>query len=161
LNGATSPGGNVATLYGPYDNYIVMNKQGVVRYHAANLWPHGNRYHLNEIRGTIDSLVTATVGVDPVPHARALRLAVSPNPFRASAAIELALPNPVSSARVTVLDLAGRRIATLHDGPLAAGSPRFSWDGRDAAGASLAAGIYLVAADLGGRRLLARIVRVR
>ncbi|NOT31998.1 MAG: hypothetical protein HOP15_16250 [Planctomycetes bacterium] len=160
LNGATSPGGNVATLYGPYDNYIVMNKQGIVRYHAANVWPHGNRYHLNEIRGTIDSLVTATVGVDPLADTRSLRLSVSPNPFRASAAVELALPGPVASARVTVLDLAGRRVATLHDGPLSAGSPRFAWDGSGADGASLPAGVYLVAADLDGRRLLRRIVRV-
>ncbi|MEO5616618.1 MAG: FlgD immunoglobulin-like domain containing protein [Candidatus Eisenbacteria bacterium] len=160
LNGTSTVGGNVGSLYGTYDNYIVMNKQGIVRYHAANIWPHGTRYHLNEIRGTIDSLVTATVGVEPAA-ARSLMLAVSPNPFRASAAIELTLPRAVASARVSVLDLGGRRIATIHQGPLTSGTPRFTWDGSAGDGSIAPAGVYLVVADLDGRRLLKRIVRVR
>jgi len=47
LNGASATGGNFATLYGTYDNYVVVNKQGIVRYHAALAWPLVNRYHLN------------------------------------------------------------------------------------------------------------------
>ena len=69
LQGSSSTGGNVTTLYGGpsppaavYDNYVVINKQGIIRYHAMTTWPHGNRYHLNEIRGAVDSLVAPTVG---------------------------------------------------------------------------------------------------
>ena len=162
LNGTSSVGGNVGSLYGTYDNYIVMNKQGIVRYHAANIWPFGNRYHLNEILGTIDSLVTATVGVEPVASpARSIRLGVSPNPSRVAATVDLALPKSVASARVSVLDLGGRRVATLHEGPLASGAARFRWDGNGLDGTPLPAGVYLVVASLDGLSLSKRIVRVR
>ncbi len=161
-NGSLATGGNLATLYGPYDNYVVMNKQGVVRYHAALSWPHGNRYHLNEIRATVDSLVTATVDVEPaLPGGGAPALAVAPNPFRSSAGVELALPRAASSARVAVVDVSGRRVAVLHEGPLAAGVTRLAWDGRAADGAAVPPGLYLVIADVDGRRFQRRLVGLR
>lgn len=159
LNGSLATGGNLATLYGPYDNYLVLNRQGIVRYHAANVWPHGNRYHLGEIQGAIDSLVTATVGVgDPMNAGPTTRFVVTPNPFREAARIELSLPAAVENARVTLHDVTGRRVATLHQGPLAAGTARLEW--RAAAEEPLAAGVYFVAAELDGRRLQRRVVRL-
>jgi len=162
MNGASTSGGNVSSLYGPRDNYVVLNKQGIVRYHAALLWPFGGRYRVDELRGTIDSLLSAPVGVEPeLPAIRGLALAAAPNPFRASATVELTLPASAASARVSVFDPGGRRIATLHDGPLDSGRAGFTWDGRGADGASVPPGVYLVAADIDGRRLLRRIVRMR
>ena len=158
LNGSLATGGNLATLYGPYDNYLVLNRQGIVRYHAANVWPHGNRYHLGEIQGAIDSLVSATVGVGDSPVPATARLAVTPNPFREATRIELSLAAPVEHARVTLHDVTGRRVATLHQGPLAAGTARLEW--RSAADEPLAAGVYFVAAELDGRRLQRRVVRL-
>jgi hypothetical protein len=59
LNGASGAGNeNLFIPYGQYDNYVVINKQGIIRYHAYDLWSHGNRYHLDEIRAAVDSLVT-------------------------------------------------------------------------------------------------------
>ena len=159
LNGSLATGGNLATLYGPYDNYVVINKSGIVRYHAANVWPHGNRYHLDEIQGAIDSLVTSTVGVgDPPVVSPVTRLSVTPNPFRENARVELSLAAPVEHARVTLHDVTGRLVATLHQGPLAAGAARFEWNA--AAHEPLAAGIYFLAAELDGRRLQSRLVRL-
>ena len=160
LNAATATGGNLSTLYGPWDNYIVINKQGIVRYHAANIWPHGNRYHLNEILGTIDSLVSATVGVSEAPRRGELSLSAAPNPFHGVVTVELALPEPAAVARLHVLDVSGRRIATLHDGPLPAGMIRLAWDAASAEGAKVPPGIYLLAGELDGRRLSRRIVRL-
>jgi len=162
LNGTAAAGGNFATLYGTYDNYVVVNKQGIVRYHASLIWPHGNRYHLNEIRGCVDSLVSAVVGVDPTPVPAAFRLASAPNPARGSAMVELAIPaGGVPSAQVTVHDVAGRRIATLWDGAVPAGVSRFAWSHTDAAGARLSPGVYLVRARIGARALVHRAVVVR
>lgn len=162
LNGSLASGGNVETLYGTYDNYIVINKQGIVRYHAADIWPHGNRYHLDEIRGAVDSLVTPTVDVGPAPDAAGRVLSASPNPFRVSTEIAFAAPGgPGRTVTVTVHDLAGRRIATLHDGPLAAGGGRVVWDGRDARGEPIRAGVYLVRATWPDAALTRRIVRVQ
>ena len=53
LQGASGVGGNLNTLYGPFDNYLVINADGIVRYHSANIHPHGDRYYLNEIRNAI------------------------------------------------------------------------------------------------------------
>jgi flagellar hook capping protein FlgD len=159
LLGATATGGNFATLYGTFDNYVVVNKQGIVRYHAALLWPHGNRYHLNEIRGSVDSLVTQVVGVDPGPSPAGYRLATTPNPARGAAMVELAIPaGGASAASVTVHDVRGRHVATLLDGPAAAGLTRLAWSHTDASGARLAPGVYLVRARIDTRILVHRAV---
>ena len=94
LNGSSAVGGNFDNLYGPWDNYIVINKQGIVRYHAANQWPHGNRQHINEIRGAVDTLVSAVLGVgdSPMSGRDLVTLAAAPNPFRGAMRIELSLP---------------------------------------------------------------------
>lgn len=64
-----------------------------------------------------------------------------PNPFNPSTTIGFALerPGPVD---LVVVDLAGRRIATLHAGELAAGEHRLVWDGRSDSGALAASGQY-------------------
>jgi len=159
LLGATATGGNFMTLYGTFDNYVVVNKQGIVRYHAALTWPHGDRYHLNEIRGSIDSLVSQPVGVEPGAAPSAYRLASAPNPARRGTTVELTIPSGAgASARVTVHDVTGRRVATLWDGVAPAGANRFAWPGRDAHGAPLAPGVYLIHAEVGAVRLAHRVV---
>lgn len=159
LNGTIATGGNFATLYGTYDNYVVVNKQGIVRYHAALVWPHGNRYHLNEIRGAVDSLVTQVVGVEPGGAPGALRLTSAPNPARGAAAIELTIPaGGARSASVTVHDISGRTVATVREGAIPSGVHRFPWSGAEGSGARLAPGIYLVRARVDTRELVHRMV---
>jgi flagellar hook capping protein FlgD len=159
LNGSAAAGGNFYMLYGDYDNYIVVNKQGVVRYHAAQVWPHGNRYHLNEIRGSVDSLVAQVVGVEPGDTPEALRLTSAPNPARGASSIELSIPaGGARSATVTVYDIGGRKVATAWEGAIPAGITRFPWSGTGGAGARLAPGVYVVRARVDSRELVHRIV---
>ncbi len=66
-----------------------------------------------------------------------------PNPFNPRTEITFALARE-QSVQVSVFDARGRWLTTLADGRLAAGEHRLSWDGRDAGGRSLAAGVYLV-----------------
>jgi len=160
LNGASAVGGNFDVLYGPWDNYIVVNKQGIVRYHAANLWPHGNRLHLSQIRGAVDTLVSSPLGAGDGPaRSEGIRLAASPNPFRGALRAEISLPVAASRARVALHDVGGRRVATLHEGKLPAGTTRLEWDATGAA-ASMPPGVYLLAAEIDGRRLQRRVVRL-
>jgi hypothetical protein len=159
LLGASSTGGNFATLYGTFDNYVVVNKQGIVRYHAALAWPHGNRYHLNEIRGCVDSLVTQVTGAGPGPVPAAFRLASAPNPARGASTLELAIPAGAPAlGRVTVHDVSGRLIATVWQGVAPAGLHRLPWSQTDANGARLAPGVYLIRAQVGPTRLVHRAV---
>ena len=161
MNGALATGGNLYTPYGQFDNYVVINKQGIIRYHAYNLWPHGNRYHLNEIRACVDSLVTSTLGVGDAEGPFGLAIRSFPNPAAGETTVELVVPSGPVPARVTVHDLAGRIVATLLDGPVAAGTLRLRWNGRGASGEPLAPGVYLMHAVAGGRAADRRIVRIR
>jgi len=159
LNGSSATGGNFSTLYGTYDNYVVVNKQGIVRYHAALGWSHGNRYHLNEIRGTVDSLVSSVVGADPEPAPLAFRLSSTPNPARGVRTVELANPaGPASSATVTVHDVSGRRVATVWEGTIPVGVSRFPWAQVDVSGHPLPPGVYLIRARIGARHLIHRAI---
>jgi len=157
LNGAAATGGNVELTVGTYDNYLVVNKQGIVRYHAALTWPHGNRYHLNELRAAIDSLVTPVLDV-PGTSPEGVVFSAGPNPSRGALRVSLTLPAAVARARVQVLDVSGRVVATLAEGSLDAGVHTFAWD---AAHTSRAAGLYLVRASWDGETLVRRVAVVR
>jgi hypothetical protein len=99
------------------------------------------------------------------PYATAAHARVFPNPSRGSASVELYLFGAPADlpldCRATVLDLQGRRVRTLVDGPLRRGITMLSWDGRDDRGRALEAGSYFVrfATPLG--TTIHRIVRAR
>jgi flagellar hook capping protein FlgD len=162
LKCASPPDTNFAALYGPRDNYVVVNKQGIVSYHAALRWPYGNGYHLDEIRGCVDSLVSSPVDVAEPGDGRGFRLTAAPNPLRGSARIELTCPPAgAARARITVFDLAGREVARLWDGAVSGGVTQVMWEGRSADGASAAAGLYVIRAEVGPVRLVRRVVLLR
>ncbi len=160
LSGNVATGGNVGSLYGTYDNYIVIDKQGIVRYHAALTYPAGNRFKLNEIRAVVDAYVAGFVDV-PGPGAGRLALAASPNPTQREAAITFTLTRQVDDARVSVHDLAGRTVAVLHEGAAASGTLSLRWDGRDESGQLAPVGLYLVRARTGSEVLTRRLTLVR
>ena len=103
------------------------------------------------IRRAFPELVpTAADGTRPTAAA----LTASPNPFRDAAALRLTLPRP-GPARVEVFDTLGRRVALLHDGPLAAGTTALRLDG-----AALPPGLYVARVLAGTQRFTRRLVRV-
>ena len=78
----------------------------------------------------------------PGPGARVGALTISPNPFRSTVRISAPVPAsdvPNEHATLVIADVTGRVVRRI------AGDPRsgFAWDGRDAAGHVLPAGIYL------------------
>ena len=76
-----------------------------------------------------------------------------PNPARGRITVPLTLVRE-AVVTVTVVDALGRSVATLHDGPLSAGSHTLAWD----ASAALASGVYVVRlsgdAGVSARRVL-------
>ena len=54
-----------------------------------------------------------------------------------------------SAARITIYDVAGRRIAELVPGTISSPERRFAWSGRDESGRLVRPGIYLYRIDLG------------
>lgn len=157
LNGASATGGNVELLYGTYDNHIVLDMRDMtVVYHAALLWPHTDRFHLNEIRNAVDGIL-ATVDA-PAPSLPALTLRLAPNPVRDRLAADFV--NPLASparARLAVYDAAGRARQVLFDGTVAPGAGR--WEGSLAAsGGAMQPGVYFLRLDLAGEARVRRFV---
>lgn len=77
----------------------------------------------------------------------------SPNPFASSARFTLDLAEG-QHVTVAVLDVLGRRVALLHDGPLAAGRHALVFDA-----SALPPGVYVVRATGGGLVAARRVVR--
>ncbi len=158
LNANSNTGGNFITLYAGRDNYIVVNKQHIVRYNSALTYPYGDGFHLDEILGCIDSLVSAPVAVDDA-RPRDYRIGNLPNPFHHATTFELANPTARDlPARAAIYDIAGREVASLWNAPLAPGVTRVSWNARSTSGATLPAGVYLVRGTIGAVRLARRVV---
>ena len=67
--------------------------------------------------------------------------AARPNPFAGETRLVLSLLEAVD-ADVAVFDLVGRRVATLHQGPLTTGDHVFRWDGRHTDGTRAREGVY-------------------
>ena len=66
-----------------------------------------------------------------------------PNPFAQSTTLHFALPH-AGEAVLSIHDVTGRRVATLVDAMLPAGSHAIVWNGRSGSGRSAPAGVYWV-----------------
>jgi len=88
------------------------------------------------------------------PVASGVALSASPNPTRGATHLDFTLAAP-GVARLTVHDVTGRRVSTLLDGPLPAGTHRVAW------AAPARPGVYFATLELpGGTRRAVRFVRL-
>ncbi len=82
-----------------------------------------------------------------------------PNPFNPSTIIPYQLPAS-THVRLKVFNLLGQRVVTLVDQELPAGSHTARWDGTDAAGRAVGAGVYLYRLQGGGMSATLRMVLI-
>jgi len=101
----------------------------------------------------------AAVAVDPGPAVRT-RLTSAPNPFTTSTRIRFDAPAG-ERARVEVLDIAGRHVATLFDRFVIGAGQSVTWDGRRDGGASAPAGVYLCRLEASGRTETHKLLRLK
>jgi hypothetical protein len=88
------------------------------------------------------------------PHLLALK--AQPNPFNPRVTITYSLPR-AGDLELVLYDVTGRRVQTLYHGPAPAGRGWQQWDGSDATGQKVAAGVYFVRLVC-GRQVLTRPV---
>jgi hypothetical protein len=105
----------------------------------------------------VNGLIQVSNSVD-VPPAGELAYSLGasePNPMRTSARIPFAIPSGRAGERMrlAVYGLDGRLVRTLIDEPATPGARSVAWDARDAAGASVSAGVYFYRLTLGARAL--------
>jgi hypothetical protein len=84
---------------------------------------------------------------------------VAPSPARHGASISFSLAE-AGRAELAIYDLLGRRIATLADGPRAAGPQSVRWDGRARDGSPAWPGVYFVKLVTVGREMSTRFIVV-
>lgn len=104
------------------------------------------------------SMLDVAPGAPATPSLRFGR--VTPTPARDGAAVAFALPH-AGHARLALVDVTGRAVVTLADGPFAAGEHTLRWDGRDARGLRVGAGVYFLALESEGQRVVKRVPVVR
>jgi hypothetical protein len=85
---------------------------------------------------------------------------VYPNPFEVSTRIDFALPT-ASDARLEIYDVNGRRMRILLNGRVAPGPHSLLWDGRDADGFAMPAGVYAYRLRAGQYSSEGKVVLVR
>jgi hypothetical protein len=85
---------------------------------------------------------TATAANPSLADARLLLRQNEPNPFNPSTTIRFELPRD-GHVTLDVFDVAGRRVASLLDGPRPAGTGSVTWNGRDVQGEPVSSGVYL------------------
>ena len=131
------PGGSIAAgdLDGDGDiDIVVLESAGV---------GGGGGVHVLLNTNTSDeaTAVTETIG-DAQPISFALG-ANYPNPFNPATTIPLAVPAGARNVNLIIYNVLGQPMRQVWTGPLSAGEHQLTWDGRDAQGQSVAAGVYL------------------
>jgi hypothetical protein len=94
------------------------------------------------------------------PPSSGVVAAPRPNPVSGAVTLSLALDR-VSEVEMTVHDLSGRRIATLHEGRLEAGPHAFTWSGQREGGEAVPNGVYFVRTRVDGRVLTRKLTLLR
>ena len=83
-----------------------------------------------------------------------------PNPFNPATTIPLALPAGTSDVDLTIYNTLGQAVRHVWAGPLAAGEHQLTWDGRDAQGQPVAAGVYLYRLQVDDQTRLRKMVKI-
>ena len=125
------------------------------------VWAYGDDSHPNALANSIvgpafaEFMVTASGlagGTVNVPDVAPARLeSVHPNPFNPATAVTFSV-DATTAVSLRVFDLRGRLVQTLAAGEqVDAGRHQRTWNGRDAAGQAVPAGIYVCRLDAAGR----------
>lgn len=94
----------------------------------------------------------------PLSHDKGFRVEpAEPNPFRSTTRFSILVPKP-GNISVAVFDVNGRVIRRLYEENAAVGRVDLAWDGRDASGLEVPAGLYFVRAvnnkEISSRKLV-------
>ena len=83
-----------------------------------------------------------------------------PNPFNPATTIPVSVPAESGDVDLTIYNVLGQPVRHVWNGPLAAGEHRLTWDGRDAQGQAVAAGVYVVRLHQGNQTRIRKMVKI-
>ncbi len=102
---------------------------------------------------------TVTTETATVPSAFVLG-ANYPNPFNPATTIPLVLPAQAGEVALTIYNVLGQPVRHVWAGSLAAGEHRLAWDGRDAQGQPVAAGVYWYRLQVGDQTHTRKMIKI-
>jgi hypothetical protein len=129
------------------DEMLTPDASDLLTIRQATIYRSGTTVHL-QTQGAL------AVGSSPAPPDR-IRLALSRNPVGPLTAVELSWP-VAGEARVDLMDVSGRIVRTMFQGPAAAGPVRLTLSSR-----GLDAGVYFLVASQRNERAVQRAVVLR
>ncbi len=171
-------GGETVTQFREVSAQNTFNGQNALTVHfglgdAENVdmleitWPSGMVDTFNDVRRNAffelmeGGSLLAVADEPSAPTAPTLALdAAYPNPFSTATTLRYSLRES-GPVQLAVYDVLGRRVTTLVDGTLPAGTHTATWNGTSEAGRALSAGVYLVRLETGKQTLSRRLVLVR
>jgi hypothetical protein len=121
-------------------------------------WRHAIHTTPDELHAEPPGKPGGQIDVHPAPRKLTI-LNAYPSPSADVTTVRYGLPVD-GRARVTVHDAGGRLVATLR-AEATAGLHTATWDGRDAGGAAVGPGLYIVRLEQAGRVAARRVVRLR
>jgi hypothetical protein len=137
----------------PQTGYLDPYRTGFYKLSAYDV--HGNE------SGYTTLVPTGFVGVDAAPLPKTLAFdRPAPDPMHDQTTLRMELPR-AAQVSLVIYDAQGRAVRRLVDGPLEAGTPTLTWDGRTDDGHATAAGIYLARFEAEGQAFVQRIARLR
>jgi len=138
---------------------------------AVVLWSDARSFSNGlDILGRVFAFTSTAVLPPPPPPApgpppaapRVLHVGpASPNPFAGFLQVPVEAPATAVPMRVRVLDVRGRVVTTLLDGPLPSSRFTLHWDGRDSRSRESASGVYWILVEWKGERRALRVVQLR
>ncbi len=141
------------------------SEAAVYRYTAdgwvmLNSWLQGGQISATVEEGGIYALGEGIGVYAPEIPAQLVLNSNAPNPFAAQTAISFGLPVS-GNVRLNVFDMTGRLVTTLANEEMAAASHTVVWDGTDATGASVGAGVYFCRLETAGEVLTQKMLKVQ
>ncbi len=136
----------------------------------VSTWSSGDYQLRLTARSTYDEQISASTELEfamtgqggPELPSRPTLLGNTPNPFNPSTAIRFVVPNgPALEYSVEIFDAAGRSVRRLDAGRAAPGLNEVIWNGQDNEGSAVGSGVYLYRLELGGERLVSKMVLVK
>lgn len=95
-----------------------------------------------------------------VAELRVASLTAYPNPFNPRTTVYFSVPSD-TYVRLTVYDVAGRRVRDLTEGMFHAGEHAIDWNGEDRSGRVMACGTYIVRLETEGHEQVQRVTLVK
>ncbi|MEM1055701.1 MAG: FlgD immunoglobulin-like domain containing protein [Bacteroidota bacterium] len=132
-----------AAFYDRAGDRVLFNRSGRLVEVSLGTTQARDLAPVGRIRYVPGPQASAVVAVGSGPETVSVSLGIAPNPSAGLVGLALTLQES-AEAEVAIFDALGRRVTTLHTGPLPAGTHAFAWDG------DAAPGVYVVRAMAGG-----------